>query len=218
MTPETKTPREEALEWATTFFKERSALVRLESPEHAGWKQEMSAMQYIIGTLSTPEAVEGLDFDVWLKTVCFQKPTPEAYDLAKCAWEYSQGRTQAVPDGLLARLKEQQEYHYQNSDRAQELSGDKEHYSASYVEAAKGNAIGECILVLERVLSAAPTPPVNGSAKDDGEWFFRWIARGKAKHAGMTMDQCADMIWHHPSNPYRENNPWEEPAQPESGA
>jgi hypothetical protein len=27
------------------------------------------------------------DFDKWLRTVCFQKPTPEAYDLAKCAWE-----------------------------------------------------------------------------------------------------------------------------------
>ena len=26
------------------------------------------------------------DFETWLRTVCFQKPTPEAYDLAKCAW------------------------------------------------------------------------------------------------------------------------------------
>lgn len=26
-------------------------------------------------------------FEKWLRTVCFQKPTPEAYELAKCAWE-----------------------------------------------------------------------------------------------------------------------------------
>jgi hypothetical protein len=26
------------------------------------------------------------EFDVWLKSVCFQKPTTEAYDLAKSAW------------------------------------------------------------------------------------------------------------------------------------
>jgi len=26
------------------------------------------------------------DFEAWLRTVCFQKPTPDAYDLAKCAW------------------------------------------------------------------------------------------------------------------------------------
>lgn len=28
-----------------------------------------------------------MDFDEWLKTVCFQRPTPEAWDLAKCAWD-----------------------------------------------------------------------------------------------------------------------------------
>jgi hypothetical protein len=26
------------------------------------------------------------DFEPWLRSVCFQQPTPEAYDLAKCAW------------------------------------------------------------------------------------------------------------------------------------
>jgi hypothetical protein len=26
-------------------------------------------------------------FEIWLRTVCFQAPTKEAYDLAKCAWE-----------------------------------------------------------------------------------------------------------------------------------
>lgn len=26
-------------------------------------------------------------FEVWLRTVCFQKPTPEAYDLAVSAWQ-----------------------------------------------------------------------------------------------------------------------------------
>lgn len=46
--------------------------------------------------------------------------------------------------------------------------------------------------------------------KDRSEWFFRWIARGKAGYAGMSMETCADMIWHHPDNPYSENNPWSE--------
>ena len=27
------------------------------------------------------------NFDAWLKSFCFQKPTPEAYELAKLAWE-----------------------------------------------------------------------------------------------------------------------------------
>lgn len=27
-----------------------------------------------------------MGFNEWLKTVCFQKPTKEAYDLAKSAW------------------------------------------------------------------------------------------------------------------------------------
>ena len=30
------------------------------------------------------------EFDEWLKTVCFQKPTPEAYGLAKRAWAAAQ--------------------------------------------------------------------------------------------------------------------------------
>ena len=45
------------------------------------------------------------------------------------------------------------------------------------------------------------------------EWFFRWIARGKANYAGMSMEQCADMIWHHPHNPYMDNNPWADRAE-----
>lgn len=32
--------------------------------------------------------MENPEFEAWLRTVCFQKPTPEAYDLAKEAWEY----------------------------------------------------------------------------------------------------------------------------------
>jgi hypothetical protein len=27
------------------------------------------------------------DFEKWLRTVCFQRPTPEAYDLARDAWQ-----------------------------------------------------------------------------------------------------------------------------------
>ena len=53
--------------------------------------------------------------------------------------------------------------------------------------------------------------------KDRSEWFFRWIARGKAGYAGMSMEKCADMIWHHPDNPYSENNPWSELAKKVAG-
>ena len=27
-----------------------------------------------------------MEFEEWLRTACFQKPTPEAYNLAKVAW------------------------------------------------------------------------------------------------------------------------------------
>jgi hypothetical protein len=33
-------------------------------------------------------------FEAWLKTVCFQRPTPEAYDLALCAWREALLRAQ----------------------------------------------------------------------------------------------------------------------------
>ena len=29
---------------------------------------------------------EKKEFEKWLRMTCFQKPTPEAYDLAKSAW------------------------------------------------------------------------------------------------------------------------------------
>jgi hypothetical protein len=34
--------------------------------------------------------VVSCDFERWLRKECFQKPTPEAYDLAKCAWKDAQ--------------------------------------------------------------------------------------------------------------------------------
>lgn len=46
-------------------------------------------------------------------------------------------------------------------------------------------------------------------SKTEEEWFYRWIARGKAGYAGMTMDQCAEVIWCRPGNPYKDENPWE---------
>lgn len=40
-------------------------------------------------------------FEPWLRQVCFQKPTPEAYDLAKDAWaagrEFAKGDTVMAP-------------------------------------------------------------------------------------------------------------------------
>lgn len=42
-------------------------------------------------TVSDPfEPVVSCDFERWLRAECFQNPTPEAYDLAKCAWEEAQ--------------------------------------------------------------------------------------------------------------------------------
>lgn len=32
------------------------------------------------------------DFEAWLRTECFQKPTPEAYNLAKCAYQAATNR------------------------------------------------------------------------------------------------------------------------------
>lgn len=42
----------------------------------------------------------------------------------------------------------------------------------------------------------------------DEEWFFRWIARGKAGHT--PMDLAIDILWHSPNNPYKDHNPWQE--------
>lgn len=36
-------------------------------------------------------------FEVWLRTVCFQRPTPEAYDLAKAAWRAAIAQQKGQP-------------------------------------------------------------------------------------------------------------------------
>lgn len=59
-----------------------------------------------------------------------------------------------------------------------------------------------------------PHPVAMGEKDHDSEWFFRWIARGKAGYIGMTMEQCADMIWHSPANPYHDSNPWQDDNNP----
>lgn len=41
-----------------------------------------------------------MTFDHWLHTVCFQKPTPEAFDLALSAWNYQQDRLNVAIDLL----------------------------------------------------------------------------------------------------------------------
>ncbi len=41
------------------------------------------------------------DFENWLRTVCFQKPTPEAHDLAKCAWIEARSDLRAKLDALM---------------------------------------------------------------------------------------------------------------------
>lgn len=39
-------------------------------------------------------------FEEWLRTVCFQQPTPEAYDLAWQAWKAAQQSVQRTPEQL----------------------------------------------------------------------------------------------------------------------
>ncbi len=48
------------------------------------WTTIKDIYSMIVKTMQVENINE--DFDKWLKTVCFQKPTPEAYDLAKEAW------------------------------------------------------------------------------------------------------------------------------------
>lgn len=52
-----------------------------------------------------------MDFDEWLKTVCFQRPTPEAWDLAKCAWDEQSKRI-----ALLEKVAEAADYQYRCDD------------------------------------------------------------------------------------------------------
>jgi len=42
--------------------------------------------------------VEQNVFETWLRTVCFQKPTPEAYDLAKCAYKFALSQRAPISD------------------------------------------------------------------------------------------------------------------------
>lgn len=202
MTHSPKTPtRAEAL----AAFKEYMAQTGLtpQDEQRRRYENIWKCRPVIEAALATDAPiVEGLDDALSVDYVEEKDPThdccgmiivdPADFDaLHKAARLYAQGRTQAVPDSLLARLKEQQEYHYQNSDRAQELSGDKEHYSASYVEAAKGNAIGECILVIEKILSTAPTPPVTGGALPDEQEraALAWV---RAQAAELTGEDTKD--------------------------
>ncbi len=45
------------------------------------------------------------EFEIWLRKVCFQKPTPEAYDLAKDAWVEALKDKPSQPDGELKYAK-----------------------------------------------------------------------------------------------------------------
>ncbi len=44
-------------------------------------------------------------FEAWLRTVCFQPPTPEAYDLAKCAWVEATKRCNSNPPNAKKRKR-----------------------------------------------------------------------------------------------------------------
>jgi hypothetical protein len=42
------------------------------------------------------------DFEGWLRSVCFQKPTDEAYDLARDAWFKAKEKAEAERDAAVA--------------------------------------------------------------------------------------------------------------------
>lgn len=76
----------------TNEQKLREALQRIRSLATPPDKPNMAATLDSIydvaeEALSQPTSDEGTQqFESWLRTVCFQQPTPEAYDLALCAW------------------------------------------------------------------------------------------------------------------------------------
>lgn len=43
---------------------------------------------------------ESNQFEIWLRTECFQKPTPEAYDLTKVAWNKQEKDKAELVKGL----------------------------------------------------------------------------------------------------------------------
>ncbi len=53
---------------------------------------------------------ELIQFEEWLRTVCFQKPTPDAYDLAKCAWIESRKQAESANSALLDEAKRHSEF------------------------------------------------------------------------------------------------------------
>lgn len=67
-------------------------------------------------------------------------------------WKVYHVRTPVDVEGLAARLEEQRHYHYEQEKKCQELTGDTPHCSQSYLEAAKGNAIGEAIDLIRAAL------------------------------------------------------------------
>lgn len=72
--------------------------------------------------------------------------------------------------------------------------------------------IDQCAKALAALSQMQPEPVQKTAVEEREEWFFRWIARGKGNHCGMTMEHCANIIWEHPNNPYRNNNPWDDKA------
>lgn len=52
------------------------------------------------------------------------------------------------PVELIKRLEEQRDHHYRLEEKCQLITGDTPHCSMSYLEAAKGNAIAECLLII----------------------------------------------------------------------
>lgn len=66
-----------------------------ETLDAAPWRLDPQVVQHVATLRAWADEVEAArkarevatEVEMWLRTVCFQKPTPEAYDLAKCAWE-----------------------------------------------------------------------------------------------------------------------------------
>lgn len=83
---------EEAITWALGAGEDFPT-----RPKGAGaywWRGELQKRAELTwdGSRFVPIIEETKEFEIWLRTVCFQPPTPEALDLAKCAWDHQQTR------------------------------------------------------------------------------------------------------------------------------
>lgn len=186
MTPETKTPRDEALE----IFERMVSY-----SEFMLGKFSIQDVDKVRAALSTPEAVENdlpislrglkvtpeMVFGTWYEEhgQHWDKGRPQAEQAYLAGFSHAQGRTQAVPDGWKL---------VPTNICMRDKNGDDnpDHFAwmgraLCALPEGKGGSNVEMEIYGNAILSAAPTPPVTGSAwiKVDPEnvyqGYFAWI-------------------------------------------